>query len=65
MTGVQTCALPISVIKYICDNSLLEISNTIEINCNNCKQFSIVKIHKDKTNYDKVTQKVISKGTSP
>ena len=44
-----------SLLKYICDISLLEISDTIEINCNNCKQFSVVKIHKDKTNYDKVT----------
>ena len=30
--------------------SLLEISNTIELNSNKCKQFSIVKLHKDKTN---------------
>ena len=25
-------------------------SNTIEINSNNCKQFSVVKLRKDKTN---------------
>ena len=39
-----------SIFKYICDNSILEISNTIEINHNNCKQFSVIKIHKDKAN---------------
>ena len=37
-------------ISQICDNSLLEISNIIEITCNNCKQFSLVKIRNDKTN---------------
>ena len=33
-----------SVLKYICNNPLLEISDTIEKkNCNNYKQFSVVK----------------------
>ena len=45
------------VLKYIYNNPLLEISNTIEINKNshNYKQFSIVKKRKEKnTNISKI-----------